>query len=478
MDSSKPPFDDSTITKQEGPTSATGVFGTVKPAPDPAGSSDDLLQSLRADGSANNDVPEQRPTQAPGAFTQMFQAQKAEGMPEVMSEKPATDLTSVFTPVTIPKPKPQPVTPVPSGQQPGEFTQLLKTLSTPVVQGETPSAPPDPAASQPGAFTQMFQAITAQDESASSSVPKSSEPAAPPQPGAFTQMFQTISKSEAEKVSPEESQPAAEGFTQIFQSLSSKQSPSPQSAQPANVPGSFTQMFAQANAQGSPQSNPLASLKSELSPSSDFSFTPPAQPSSIPAQGGFTKLFEALDSSKSAPKEPPPLTPPSPQPVIPPAVGGFTQLLRTLNADQVSQSQVVPPSIPSAQSASVTQPLNGPGEFTRVISGSMLREAQGQSAMPIMSTPSQAPSGQPAFQIPPPSQFPKPSPMPQMHGGAGGAAPQMPHLQPPPFTFPPAPAPQAPPASKLQQYLPLILVVNVFVLIVIVLIVIFALRHH
>jgi hypothetical protein len=96
----------------------------------------------------------------------------------------------------------------------------------------------------------------------------------------------------------------------------------------------------------------------------------------------------------------------------------------------------------------------------------------------------QAAGGQPAFQMPQPPPFAKVPPaaatqIPQMH--AGGAAPQAPHFQPPAFPFPPAPAPPAPaaaPPSKLQQYLPLILVVNVFVLIVVILILVFALRHH
>jgi len=73
-------------------------------------------------------------------------------------------------------------------------------------------------------------------------------------------------------------------------------------------------------------------------------------------------------------------------------------------------------------------------------------------------------------------------PMPQMHPGGAGGAPQTPHFQPPAFQFPPAqppvPAPPQAPPSKLQQYLPLILIVNAFVLIVVILIVIFALRHH
>jgi hypothetical protein len=45
---------------------------------------------------------------------------------------------------------------------------------------------------------------------------------------------------------------------------------------------------------------------------------------------------------------------------------------------------------------------------------------------------------------------------------------------PPVFAPPPAPAP----VGKFQEYLPILIVINIFVLLVVVLIVIFALRHH
>jgi hypothetical protein len=57
------------------------------------------------------------------------------------------------------------------------------------------------------------------------------------------------------------------------------------------------------------------------------------------------------------------------------------------------------------------------------------------------------------------------------------------HFAPPAFSFPPVPAPPppvaapAPPQSTLQKYLPLILVVNVFLMLAIVLILVFALHH-
>jgi hypothetical protein len=61
------------------------------------------------------------------------------------------------------------------------------------------------------------------------------------------------------------------------------------------------------------------------------------------------------------------------------------------------------------------------------------------------------------------------------------SAPASPHLAPQAFSFPPMAPPAPPPApapSGLQKHLPLILLVNVFLLVAIVLILFFVLRHH
>ena len=553
MDSSKSPFDDPALPGSGEPSSATGIFGTVKQSP-PSTDQDDLLQSLLRGDTATNYTeetaaiakPASTPVAAlsssptPGSFTQMFQAlqssdapstpapeniaQAATPPPAPPAAKPAADLTSVFTPVSIHKPAapfPSPAVAAPpvAEQKAGEFTQLLKTLNNPVLKVESPAAETAKPSTEPGSFTQLFK--TATQAHISQPPPEPASPAPAPTPvsgssagsgaGAFTQMFQTLSSGEeSSPIAPATpSQPAAAtGFTQMFQSLSGTKETAaqppvtpaafePATSAPKPGPGAFTQMFSQIGAQNAPQQDPLASLKQEPPPPANFQFSPatPAadanpfrntQPAP-PAQGGFTQLFQALGNEDAAPpKEPPPFMPPVAATPAPPAAGGFTQLLRTLNTEAAppQPQSVTPQPLPPAPPAPL--PSSGPGEFTRIISGSMLREAQGQNvppgSPPVM--PAQQGGAQPAaFQMPQPPAFPKiptaPPPMPQMHVG-GGSAPQMPHLQPTAFAFPPAPAPPAPqPAqSKLQQYLPLILVVNVFVLIVVILIVVFALRHH
>jgi hypothetical protein len=255
-------------------------------------------------------------------------------------------------------------------------------------------------------------------------------------------------------------------------------------------------MFQQLNAQPQQQSDSFASLKQEPAPQPPANFygtTPAPQESAVPAQGGFTQLFQALGKENAPSREPEPFAPFPPQPssAAPPAAGGFTQLLQTLNAGPAAP-QAIPAPVTTSQTPQPLSPMpasSGPGEFTRIISGSMLREAQGgttPSSSPVMPPASTVPpgGGPTAFQVPKIPQAIQPQmphiPQTSMHGG-GGAAPQVPHFQPSAFPFPQppaAPAPQPPAPGKLQQYLPLLLVLNIFVLLVVVLIVVFVLRHH
>ncbi len=532
----------------EPPTQQSAPVPTENSAPASPGSFTQMFQSLKSAEPAKENVPEPPPVQSPapaaepGSFTQMFESLKAaeqqptksENVPPpsmaptapVLPAKPAADLTSVFTPVSINKPAaPASTTPVASGQKPGEFTQLLSTLNNPILKAQ--NAPPEQAATetQPStAAPQVFQTPFSSPESGLTPVPVPDPVAQTAGPGVFTQMFQTLSPNKPPaEAAPAQAPPspaappepaAAGGFTQMFQSLSGAKEPAPApqpspSAAPLNSgPGSFTQMFSQISGSGTPQEDPLASLKPQTQPADGFQFSNPVpasnpnpfgntsspSPGAFPAKGGFTQLFQALEKEESSlAKEPPPLMPAPPAASGPPsAAGGFTQLLQTLNTPQsASVPQAAPPSVPTPSPAPM--PLSGPGEFTRVISSSMLREAQGQNpgagGPPVVPAASQPSSGQPVFQMPQTPAFPKMpaaappiQQMPHLHaGGGGGAAPQMPHFQPPAFQFPPAPAPappQPPAPGKLQQYLPLILIVNVFVLIVVILIVVFALRHH
>jgi hypothetical protein len=270
---------------------------------------------------------------------------------------------------------------------------------------------------------------------------------------------------------------AEEGFTQMFQSLAAASAP------PSHGSASVPNQNSKTKAAFSEQKLSLGQQNAEPPPvrsgESGFSQLQGAQPL---AQGEFTQLFQRLDHENSGPTRAEERL--STAPAGPQFAGGFTQLLRTLSAETEAES-----SIPSSAPAPVfPQPTNGPGEFTRIISGSMLREAQGRTeiqahaeATPANServvSPAPISSGAPAIPIALPVLSPE-----QLVRSAPPQAPPMPMAGPmstPPLVPPiQAPQVQAPAVSKLQQYMPMLLIANFFLmLLVLILVAVVLLRH-
>jgi hypothetical protein len=104
-------------------------------------------------------------------------------------------------------------------------------------------------------------------------------------------------------------------------------------------------------------------------------------------------------------------------------------------------------------------PASGPSDFTKVVKGSELRALQ-EKAASAANPP--GPSAQPWQPAPAPNL---PQYVPAPNAPWPGQAPTSPHR-----------TPTAPPPSKLSQYMPLIIGLNVLVLLVILLIVFFALK--
>ncbi|ADV81911.1 hypothetical protein [Terriglobus saanensis] len=165
--------------------------------------------------------------------------------------------------------------------------------------------------------------------------------------------------------------------------------------------------------------------------------------------------------------------------VAPQMEGGFTQLLRTLSKDmdEPSPERVMPePAIRSARDS------DGPGEFTRIISDSMLREAQGRTSTPVPvpefrgATPSDL-SAQGGSVSPATPEGASPTaagtPLPQATKLSQSFPPQQETSQSvsPQSTAPHAPTPAAPSSShgSLQRYVPLLLIVNVFLMLLVLL---------
>lgn len=271
----------------------------------------------------------------------------------------------------------------------------------------------------------------------------------------------------------------------------------------------FTQMFQSLSATAASTNPPAASGKAatdktssdELLGFATWNENPPSRgeiagdpysPSSSPSspKGNFTSLFQSLGKESATTSDYEKLSPSSPAPQ---SKGGFTQLLRTLSAEAETEA----PAYPVAPPPAPPQPSSGPGEFTRVISGSMLREAQGRAGAPLQAASPHLPAAAqnntpsaPAINLPAsmpavphsPQQLLSPQPMPmQQFPLHASSLPAQPVSTPPVQNQAPQnPLPQLQtPASKLQQYMPLLLIANLFLmLLVLTLVVVVLLARH
>ena len=208
-----------------------------------------------------------------------------------------------------------------------------------------------------------------------------------------------------------------------------------------------------------------------------------------PGQGEFTSLFRRVEEEGSRPGR----AAAEMQPVrsasdsMPQVRGDFTRLLCTLSADEPDAMALPGTSAPPPSTAVSS---SGPGEFTRIISGSMLREAQVRSTIPPAnvvqgegaSSAGTAPSEKPPTPFPAaPASWPTPAP-PQ---AAPPVTPEqlvrtqnVPSASSSPAPSPTLPALQPAAPSKLQQYMPLLLIANLFVMLVVLAVVVFVLARR
>lgn len=214
----------------------------------------------------------------------------------------------------------------------------------------------------------------------------------------------------------------------------------------------------------------------------------PANHNTSQGPGEFTQLFQRIDEQQQQTIAHDQLTPIQQMnsPDMPEFTGGFTQLLRTLSSES------------SAEPASdVTLPVpyvstEGPGEFTRIISRSASREAvsrEGNQDVQAPNEPSITSSSHSDSQT--------------AFAGSGGSEAQLLSMmangptnslaeQDLAAVLRPAPPPPSPPAvaspsstpqgqtlSKFQQYLPILLIGNLFLMLLVLILVVFLmLRLH
>jgi hypothetical protein len=272
----------------------------------------------------------------------------------------------------------------------------------------------------------------------------------------------------------EEAVEVASGFTEIFQSLS--RNSDTRSSEAGKEPHHAEPMQR--------DSWPQQSSEVRSSPASPEFHHP-----DTPKEGEFTGLFRNLSNEDSRmPGDEQAMPRNAAAPVS--QRGGFTQLLRTLSAEDQEAAPLAEKQ-PMASTYAAAEPLSsGPGEFTRIISGSLLREAQGRtmpsapprtppasSAAPEITVPASAslPAASPAMPLPSPVSAPILTP--EQLVAPLPAVPAAPVLPAAPAALP-ATQIQSQTPGTLQRYIPLLLIANLFVLVLILIAVIVALLHR
>ena len=360
----------------------------------------------------------------------------------------------------------------------GMFLNAFATQPEPAVEQESPpqsTANPAP----PGEFTQMFQKL---EPPPPPPLPQTSSTSIPAEePGEFTRMFVAAATSPGVRPAPAKPAPAPfapppppklRGFS------------APGISDSASAEGSFTQLFR------TPPSPPQAPPVQPFTPlpSAPPAAAEPAWPQSFDpapnrdamAPGGLSQLFRSLsEENEPQPKRESFLgretAPPAPPAASNPA--SVTMLMQRLTEDLQGSAASTPPMPPAAAPAG----LSGPGEFTRIMAGGGANPASGLEpavaagnfatpAAPTLVFPAAVPAAPaPAFAAP---QIPA-APAPAF------AAPQIPAIavpQAPPAQPPKVAASASPPTSKLQQMLPMLLVLNAFLVVVLILLLVFALK--
>jgi len=381
-------------------------------------------------------------------------------------------------------------------------------------QASTPPTPtslanPENRGSAPGEFTRMFQSeqpsrATPPKPPEVQSIPLPVEPNPIPTfaPGEFTQVF--LKPAEAASGDPLP-QPARSFADQPPPAHPAPGPPrmkgfSSGASDSASTEGGFTQFF-------QPRASSAAS-----SPVSRIQPPPQPPPTPAPAPAEIKWQRQSEISPVEAPVDPGASATSATGLIASMGIGGqrkeqVRQEVRPGSVDSLPSFTPKPPDAPSAvESASVTKLIQrlsegvrpvppaeprtaaeipipttdtGPGEFTKIITASGFRGATSVPVAPIAAAPPAAPAiAIPA--APPPLKPPVP---------AAAIPPAHKPVAPPPVAFqapkvelPPAPVPKpappavAAPAGKFQEIVPILLVVNTFLLLVLIVLVIFALK--
>jgi len=224
---------------------------------------------------------------------------------------------------------------------------------------------------------------------------------------------------------------------------------SPGASDSASAEGSFTELFRRVT----PSPAPLPRIQPSAAQASS---SPPAVektewPASTQKSPGATDLFRALSAAEGSQADRNAHRPESFSNAMPasPAPGSVTMWIQKLSQDVEPSSTEQAFEPPPLTATPAPGSPAGQGEYTRIISGDALKGSMGVPAPPVSAVPKvQAPAIEPPKVV-------------------------APKVAPPALAAPAVPAPR----TKLQEMLPILLVLNAFLLVVLILVVIFALMR-
>jgi len=509
--------------EQLDPLSATGMFlrafgSETEPSQEPAAQAQPAPRKEAAQwdwtagqaAAASQGAPQTPPPAVapagpkPGEFTQFFQVSPAQrsqpAPPPAVTVKPVAPPPPPTVLVTPPAPPPPP-----ASSQSGPSLAPLWTGEFTSVFAQTPAARPAEQVSPPRVPTDPQQSpisVSSPAKSKGFSSPGISGSASAE--GSFTKYFSGNPAASSSSSAPRQGMPIP---VQANPVQSSPIQPSPAAPhQPAyKAPEPAVQTFKPTPAPLPPTEEFNWKREPEIPKPAPPAVRPPSSMSvtglmdALSATGPVKPVRPAQGSSPSiAPSSEPlpafaPAPPPLPQASASAPQGekeGVTRLLQKLSdAQRLPQTaestldpvfDAAPPTAAPVQMSGLA-PGPEPGEFTRLISAPTGNRPMGAAAPPAPAPPpAPLPAFAPAFAAPAPVAMPVAPAQPPVPA---------PKLAAPAFAAPPVPAPKfeapkfvapkvAAPKSALEGMVPILLIINTFLLVVLLLVVIFSLKSR
>lgn len=481
---------------QEAPASATGMFERpLAPLAHPG--FDDPNAEFRA--AASKEMPGSRaPAGANEPRSPVQASHPAANAAPAAGEKPgAGEFTRVFQAFTAEAIAPNAQAPdavkeasSSSDARAGEFTRIFMPLpkdadtlsETPAVMGSRQDTG-NPRPSETGEFTRLMRAA---DVVAKPAGAAGAPVVSPVQGSGPVRGISTPGANDAVS--------GTAGVTELFVAPSQRPAAWPVAGPTAPLPSPPRAGATPRKEAGTP---PAGKATPPSEPGWAFSPAPSAFQGGLPHResagegqsvGEFTQLFRALDRDRelsaaapetdlSAPEAAPQM--PRPGKLSDAGGGEFTQLMQSLSHERPGENRAGMPAAPATRAwpepmpAQSAGPADDSASFTRILSTSAAREEAARGTK----SAADAPAAKGDASASPVAAMPgMPQPMQAASLPRAASFGQLPAAPTPPVL--PSPTPASAPQSKLQAYLPLLLIINAFALAVLIVLVVLALRRH